>query len=97
MKELTKYADFRGESAKDFQELYEYYVSKGWIDTQLDNIANDKTLIAISKFLEKIGRPYNLTCQIAQQIAFNFFVLKHRLHCGKHVNPIYAYKLLKTI
>lgn len=97
MKELAKYADFRGESAKDFQELYEYYVSKGWIDTQWDDVANDKTLAAISKFLEKIGSPYNLKCQIAKQIAFNFFVLKHRLHCGKRVNPISAYKFLKTI
>lgn len=97
MKELAKYAYFRDESAKDFQELYEYYMSKGWIDTQWDNVANNKTLIAISKFLEKIGSPYNLECQVSPQIAFNFFVLKHRLHCGKHVNPITAYKFLKTI
>ena len=97
MKELTKYAYFRDEFAKDFQELYEYYVSKGWIDTQWDDVANDKTLAAISKFLEKIGSPSNLKCQVAQQIAFNFFVLKHRLHCGEHVNPISAYKFLKTI
>lgn len=97
MKELDKYVYFRDESAKDFQELYEYYVSKGWIDTQWDNIANDKTLIAISKFLEKIGSPYDLKGQVSQQIAFNYFVLKHRLHCGKRVNPISAYKFLKTI
>ena len=80
---------------KDFQELYEYYVSRNWIDLQWDAIASNKTLLTISHFIEITKNPYS-EVQMAHQIALDFFVLKHNIHYGSEINPISAYKFLKT-
>lgn len=81
------------EAYKDFEELYEFYVSKGWIDTTLaDKLANPD-IDTLSNFL----RDHKITfANDLKKFAIMFFIYKKNLKIG-NLNRLTAYKFLKEI
>ena len=80
------------ETIKDFQELYEYYVSKNWIDTSIINSLSNPNIEKLSNFLEQrhVSYPNDL-----EKVAIMYYVYKNNIRIG-NLNPLTAYKYIKT-
>jgi hypothetical protein len=80
---------------KDLKELYEYYISKNWLNvSMIESMMNDD-FIKYGKFLHRIG-PNRYLRGMSEIIAINYFVYKHNIKIG-NINKINAYKVLKRI
>lgn len=80
------------EGNKDFQELYEYYVSKKWIDTSISDSLSNPDIEKLSNFLEqrRVSYPNDL-----EKVAIMYYVYKNNIRIG-NLNPLTAYKYIKT-